>query len=211
MPLGHLGLNVRDLEASRQYYGQIMDLLGFESFLDHADEFAYRPVGGKPGTFLFFYPEQQGTADGYTHHSTGLQHLAFIVRTRGDVQAVRDKVAFARIGDRPRTPGLPAVPAALLRHLLARPLGLPARSRLPPRPGLTEALPFCSTRPANPGRSAVHGPAKPRCQYCRTVGCGQNGAAKYRLNRRLVGSRRWWVGRRRWTSRGLRAWRGRRR
>lgn len=93
MPLGHLGLNVRDLEASRRYYGQMMELLGFELFLDHADEFAYRPVGGKPGTFLFFYPEQQATGRGYSRQSTGLQHLAFIVRTRGDVVAVRDRAA----------------------------------------------------------------------------------------------------------------------
>ncbi|MDA3040950.1 MAG: VOC family protein [Actinomycetota bacterium] len=93
MPLGHLGLNVHDLEASRAYYAQIMGPLGFELFLDHPDEFAYRPTGGKPGTFLFFYPEQQAPIEPYSRHATGLQHLAFIVRSRSDVIAVRDTVA----------------------------------------------------------------------------------------------------------------------
>lgn len=82
------------MEASRRYYGQLMELLGFELFLDHPDQFAYRPVEGTPGTYLFFYPEQKSTTDGYTHQATGLQHLAFIVRTRGDVHTVRDKVAL---------------------------------------------------------------------------------------------------------------------
>lgn len=89
--LGHLGLNVADLAVARRYYGGLMDLLGFEPFLDHDDEFAYRPAGGRPGTFLFFYPAE---SDGpYRHTATGLQHLAFAVRTRGEVRAVHDRVA----------------------------------------------------------------------------------------------------------------------
>lgn len=82
MPLGHLGINVSDLDRSRRYYGAILPALGFEPFLDHDDEFAWRPVGGKPGTYLFFYPATDGRYDG---DATGLQHLAFIVRTRADV------------------------------------------------------------------------------------------------------------------------------
>jgi len=54
--LGHVGINVPDLDAARRYYSALMPLVGFESFLDAADEFAYRPMAGKPGTYLFFYP-----------------------------------------------------------------------------------------------------------------------------------------------------------
>ena len=37
----------------------IMPLVGFEAFLDADDEFAYRPMAGKPGTYLFFYPSRR--------------------------------------------------------------------------------------------------------------------------------------------------------
>lgn len=82
--LGHLGINVPDLVAAKTYYDQLMPLFGFEEFLNHTDEFAYRPAAGKPGTFVFFYPAAEGGA--YSRHRTGLQHLAFMVRTRADVE-----------------------------------------------------------------------------------------------------------------------------
>lgn len=84
--LGHLGINVADLVAAKAYYDQLMPLVGFEQFLVHDDEFAYRPAGGKPGTFLFFYPSAQPGE--FSRHRTGLQHLAFMVRTRSAVNDV---------------------------------------------------------------------------------------------------------------------------
>lgn len=83
--LGHLGVNVPDLAAAKAYYDALMPRFGFEEFFSRADEFSYRPAGGKPGTYLFFYPSAE---DGpYSRHRTGLQHLAFMVRTRADVRA----------------------------------------------------------------------------------------------------------------------------
>jgi hypothetical protein len=43
-------MNLPDLGAARRHYGEIMPLVGFESHLDADDEFAYRPLAGKPGT-----------------------------------------------------------------------------------------------------------------------------------------------------------------
>jgi len=41
------------------------------------------PADGKPGTYLFFYPAVE---DGdYSRHRPGLQHLAFMVKTRQEV------------------------------------------------------------------------------------------------------------------------------
>jgi catechol 2,3-dioxygenase-like lactoylglutathione lyase family enzyme len=88
--LGHVGINVPDLAAARRYYGTIMPLVGFEIFLDADDEFAYRPAAGKPGTYLFFYPSAEQSQ--YSRHQTGLQHLAFMVRTRSAVHAVHAAV-----------------------------------------------------------------------------------------------------------------------
>ena len=81
--LGHLGINVPDLGAARRYYSAIMPLVGFEIYLDADDQFAYRPAAGKPGTYLFFYPSAEQSQ--YSRHRTGLQHLAFMVRTRSAV------------------------------------------------------------------------------------------------------------------------------
>jgi catechol 2,3-dioxygenase-like lactoylglutathione lyase family enzyme len=89
--LGHIGINVPDLDAARRYYGAVMPLVGFETFLDADDEFAYRPTAGKPGTYLFFYPSAEQSA--YSRQQTGLQHLAFMVRTRSAVTAVHAAVA----------------------------------------------------------------------------------------------------------------------
>jgi catechol 2,3-dioxygenase-like lactoylglutathione lyase family enzyme len=85
--LGHLGVNVTDLAAAKVYYDVLMPLVGFEPFLAHEDEFAYRPAGGKPGTYLFFYPALDGAVHAYSRHAPGLQHLAFMVRTRPAVDA----------------------------------------------------------------------------------------------------------------------------
>lgn len=88
--LGHLGLNVPDLTAAKDYYDALMPLLGFEPFISADDEFAYRRAGGKPGTYLFFYPATEPGE--YSRERPGLQHLAFAVPTRGAVRAVHEHV-----------------------------------------------------------------------------------------------------------------------
>lgn len=91
--LGHLGLNVPDLAAARAYYDDLMPLVGFESFFVAEDRFAYRPAGGKRGTYLFFYPA--GRVGRYERHAAGLQHVAFVVPTRSAVHRVHE-LAVAR-------------------------------------------------------------------------------------------------------------------
>ena len=88
--LGHLGVNVPDLAAARNYYDEFMPLVGFEPFIAAEDEIAFRPAGGKPGTFLFFYASAEPGE--YSQHRTGLQHLAFMVKTRSTVERVHQFV-----------------------------------------------------------------------------------------------------------------------
>jgi catechol 2,3-dioxygenase-like lactoylglutathione lyase family enzyme len=83
--LGHLGLNVTDLDAARRYYGELLPLLGYEPFLDDADQVAWKPAEGRRGAYLFLYPAREPGA--VSRHRPGLQHLAFIVRTRSAVDA----------------------------------------------------------------------------------------------------------------------------
>lgn len=85
MPLGHLGLNVYDLSAAKEYYDDFMPRVSFEPFIADDRQFSYRPAAGKVGTAIFFY----GADDrGYERHREGLQHLAFMVKTRADVDAI---------------------------------------------------------------------------------------------------------------------------
>jgi catechol 2,3-dioxygenase-like lactoylglutathione lyase family enzyme len=94
--LGHIGVNVPDLPAAKRYYDVVMPLLGFQEFLSNDHEFAYRPVGGKPGTYLFFYPSAEESE--YSAHRTGLQHLAFMVPTRAAVDDVHRVVSDLALG-----------------------------------------------------------------------------------------------------------------
>jgi catechol 2,3-dioxygenase-like lactoylglutathione lyase family enzyme len=88
--LGHLGINVPDLAAAKRYYREIMPLVSFEIFLDAHDQIAFRPVGGKPGTYLFVYPAAE--VGEYSRDRVGLQHLAFMVKTRSIVREIHEKV-----------------------------------------------------------------------------------------------------------------------
>ena len=87
--LGHIGVNVRDLVRAKAYYDSLMPLLGFEPYFVAADQFAYRGIGGKPGTFLVFFPALEEAP--YSRHRPGLQHLAFMVESRAAVHAVYAK------------------------------------------------------------------------------------------------------------------------
>lgn len=84
--LGHIGLNVADLDAAKDYYASFLPLVGFELFFTAEDQCAYRPSNGKAGTYLFLYEAAEpGT---YSRHRSGLQHLAFMVPTRSAVHDV---------------------------------------------------------------------------------------------------------------------------
>ena len=95
--LGHLGINVPDLDVVRSYHGELLPMLAFEVFLDEEDQIAYRPAGGKPGTYLFFYRAPETST--YSRKQPGLQHLAFMVPTRATVTEVYD--AALRLGGAP--------------------------------------------------------------------------------------------------------------
>jgi len=84
--IGHIGLNVDDLAAAKSYYDRLIPAVDFETFLEGDDQVAYRPAGGKPGTYLFLYPSWEPSE--YSRLNTGLQHLAFVVPSRTRVQEV---------------------------------------------------------------------------------------------------------------------------
>jgi catechol 2,3-dioxygenase-like lactoylglutathione lyase family enzyme len=91
MAVGHVGLNVPDLDTARAYYDRLMPALGYEPFVVDDDQFAYLPADNRRGAFVFFYPSAEPGED--SCHTTGLQHLAFMVDTRAQVDAAHALVA----------------------------------------------------------------------------------------------------------------------
>ena len=91
--LGHLGVNVPDLDQAAEYYGPLLPLLDYEPFLTAEDALAFMPAGGKRGAYLFFY--EATDSRGSTRGATGLQHLAFIVPTRSAVHDIHLHVTHA--------------------------------------------------------------------------------------------------------------------
>jgi catechol 2,3-dioxygenase-like lactoylglutathione lyase family enzyme len=90
MPIGHIGLNVRDLARAQAYYDEVMPLVGFEPFIADAGQFSYKPAGGEMGDLVSFYPAlEEGP---HAHLRCGLSHLAFIVGDRAAVHTVHDRV-----------------------------------------------------------------------------------------------------------------------
>lgn len=93
MPLGHLGVNVADLPRAKAFYDALMPMLEFEPFRATDTEFSYRPANNKIGTWLFCYLALE--PGDHSRHRPGLQHLAFMVRTRDAVHEVRDAALAA--------------------------------------------------------------------------------------------------------------------
>ena len=83
--IDHLGLGVPDLGAAKEYYDKMMPLLGYEPYFAKERQFSYQRAQGKSGTYLFFYEADE--AGDFSHKRTGLQHIAFKLRSCGEVDA----------------------------------------------------------------------------------------------------------------------------
>lgn len=83
MPIEHLGLGVPDVEAAKLYYDELMPKVGFKPCFGNG----YCPEDFE-GTQLFLYAAEEPGE--YSRHGIGLQHIAFLVPTRDEVQHVHD-------------------------------------------------------------------------------------------------------------------------
>ena len=157
--LGHIGVNVRDLVQAKAYYDGLMPLLGFEPYIAATDQFAYRPINSKPGTFLFFYPALEEAP--YSRHHPGLQHLAFMVESRAAVHAVHAKAQALGSEVVHPPPAVSAVSPLLLRYILAgfRRLhaggGVPAGGGEPVEHGILKTVSFVASTTAQSRRYLV--------------------------------------------------------
>jgi catechol 2,3-dioxygenase-like lactoylglutathione lyase family enzyme len=84
----HLGLTVSDIEASEAWYGEVLGLV--RAFVEpHHDGTGYAVVMTRPGLPFYLGLDHHDNADkaSFGAHRTGLDHLAFGVATRADLDA----------------------------------------------------------------------------------------------------------------------------
>ena len=87
--IDHVGIGVPDLAAAKEYYDELMSVLGLREWFatEPGQPFNYGPDGER-GTQLFFYQaEEPGT---YSRSTTGLHHLAFLVPSRAVVREAHE-------------------------------------------------------------------------------------------------------------------------
>jgi catechol 2,3-dioxygenase-like lactoylglutathione lyase family enzyme len=93
--IDHIGIGVPDLVAAKQYYDDLMSILGLKEWFETSPggTFNYGPDGGKGAQLFFYQAEEPGT---YSRRQTGLHHIAFLVASRA---VVREAHQWARACD----------------------------------------------------------------------------------------------------------------
>lgn len=85
MPIEHIGIGVPDVEAARTYFDELMPMVGFQPCFDNG----YCPEDFN-GAQLFLYPSE--VVEDYSRRGVGLQHLAFLVTSRTEVDQIHQWV-----------------------------------------------------------------------------------------------------------------------
>ena len=88
--IDHVGIGVPDLARARQYYDELVPILGLKQWFKTEGSFNYGPDGAR-GTQVFFY--QAAEPGTYSRLRVGLQHIAFAVESRS---IVREAYEWAR-------------------------------------------------------------------------------------------------------------------
>jgi catechol 2,3-dioxygenase-like lactoylglutathione lyase family enzyme len=89
--IDHIGIGVPDLDATRQYYDELMSILGLREWFETGPggPLNYGPDGDRGSQLFFYKADEPGT---YSRHQPGLHHIAFLVDSR---QIVREAHAWA--------------------------------------------------------------------------------------------------------------------
>jgi catechol 2,3-dioxygenase-like lactoylglutathione lyase family enzyme len=88
----HIGIAVADLAAAKEYYDDLMSVLGLRQWFETGPggPLNYGPDGARGAQVFFYQAAEPGT---YSRGRTGLHHLAFLVESRA---VVRDAFRWAR-------------------------------------------------------------------------------------------------------------------
>jgi catechol 2,3-dioxygenase-like lactoylglutathione lyase family enzyme len=101
--IDHIGIGVPDLIAAKEYYDDLMHVLGFRQWFERSLDgpLNYGPDGALGSQLFFYQAEEPGL---YSRHQTGLHHLAFLVESRTVVREAHEwaRARQAVILDEPR-------------------------------------------------------------------------------------------------------------
>jgi catechol 2,3-dioxygenase-like lactoylglutathione lyase family enzyme len=114
--IDHIGIGVPDLDAAKQYYDDLMSVLGLREWFATVPggPLNYGPDGDRGSQLFFYQADEPGT---YSRRQPGLHHLAFLVENRSVVREAH-QWACAR--------GIAGSPALRFREY--RRSGVPRRS-----------------------------------------------------------------------------------
>jgi len=81
----HIGIGVPDLVAAKQYYDDLMSVLGLREWFatGPGEPLNYGPDGAQGSQLFFYRAEEPGP---YSRRQTGLHHFAFLVASRAVVR-----------------------------------------------------------------------------------------------------------------------------
>ena len=87
--IDHVGIGVPDLGVAKQYYDELMRVLGLREWFPTGPEgpLNYGPDGALGSQVFFYRVDESGP---YTRGGTGLHHLAFLVATRDVVREAHE-------------------------------------------------------------------------------------------------------------------------
>jgi catechol 2,3-dioxygenase-like lactoylglutathione lyase family enzyme len=78
--IDHIGIGVSDLDATKDYYDDLMSVLGLREWFATVPggPLNYGPDGDRGSQLFFYQADEAGT---YSRGQTGLHHLAFLVES----------------------------------------------------------------------------------------------------------------------------------
>jgi catechol 2,3-dioxygenase-like lactoylglutathione lyase family enzyme len=87
--IDHIGIGVQDLVAAKQYYDDLMRVLGLCEWFETSPggPLNYGPDGALGSQLFIYQAEEPGT---YSRRQTGLHHLAFLVASRTVVREAHE-------------------------------------------------------------------------------------------------------------------------
>ncbi|SDM70471.1 VOC family protein [Sediminibacillus halophilus] len=87
--LHHVEINVTDIDASRKFWGWLLEELGYNLYQEWENGFSYK----ENHTYLVFVQvEERFRAAGYHRSRVGLNHLAFHAESRKHVDRMTEKL-----------------------------------------------------------------------------------------------------------------------
>jgi glyoxylase I family protein len=85
-PIAHIAVTVTDLERSTRWYGQLFDAAPVLDEDEQVGGFHHTVFALEGGQLFGLHTHQQGVSDTFDEHHTGLDHVAFACRDRGELQ-----------------------------------------------------------------------------------------------------------------------------